>query len=190
LRAYNSLLRPPIGMKQTYSSHQEFSNGVSHSACTHQGRVDSWLLMVGSQTGSLTPSLSICHNLWCECTNDSCEPILDIYTLITFHWYKEHLNARCFDPCNRILKFWESRWTPKSPFRECECHPPILPKVGLRHLPLWLAIKTHPKPSFIYSNWMEDCNFAMTWPTSYIFSRLCCLTFFYHVEVIPKPNPM
>jgi hypothetical protein len=28
--------------------------------------------------------------------------------------------------------FRESRRTPKSPFRECESHLPILPKVGLR----------------------------------------------------------
>ncbi len=39
---------------------------------------------------------------------------------------------RCFDPCNQNLKFWKSRKTPKSPFRECECHPHTLPKVGLR----------------------------------------------------------
>jgi len=37
------------------------------------------------------------------------------------------------DPCNRTLKFWESRRTPKSSFQKCECHPHTLPKVGLRH---------------------------------------------------------
>jgi hypothetical protein len=65
------------------------------------------------------------------------QALFDIYTLISFQWYKEHLNARCFDPCNRTLKFRESQRTPKSPIRECESLPPTLPKVGLRHtLPL------------------------------------------------------
>jgi hypothetical protein len=122
------------GLKKTCSSFQELSNGVLRFICTHRGRVDSQLLVVGSQTANLTLGLSFCHNLCYRCPNGSCEPIFDIYTLITFQWYKEHLNARCFDPCNRALKFWESQWTPKSPFWECECHPPILPKVGLQHL--------------------------------------------------------
>ncbi len=46
--------------------------------------------------------------------------------------YKEHLNARCFDPCNRILNFWEFRRTPKSHFRECEWRPHTSLKVGSR----------------------------------------------------------
>ncbi len=45
-------------------------------------------------------------------------PIFDIYTSIAFQLYKERLKARCFDPCNRTLKFRESRRTSKSPFRE------------------------------------------------------------------------
>jgi len=51
------------------------------------------------------------------------------------------LKARCFDPCNRTLKFWETQRTPKSPFGECECHPHTLPKVGLWQLNyLWNII--------------------------------------------------
>ncbi len=121
------------GLKQTCSSHLDLSNDMSHSNyCTHRGRVDSWLLMVGSQIASLTIDLSFCHNLCCRCPNGSCEPIFDIYVLIIFQWYKERPNTKCFDPCNWILKFRKSRRTPKFPFRECESHTHTLFKVGLR----------------------------------------------------------
>ncbi len=121
------------GLKQSCSSPQELSNNVSHFTCTHRDQVDSWLLVVGSQIGSLTPSPCFNHNLCCRCPNGSCEAILDIYTSRTFQQYKEHPDARCFDPCNQTLKFWESQRTPKSHFRECE-PPPTSLKVGLRHL--------------------------------------------------------
>ncbi len=76
------------GPKQSCSSCQELSNGVSHGTCMHESRVDSRLFMVGSQIASLTPGLSFCHNLCCKCPNGSCEPIFDIYTLITIQQYK------------------------------------------------------------------------------------------------------
>jgi hypothetical protein len=128
-----SYLRLGWGQKQTCSSCRELSNGMLHSIYTHRGQVDSRLLVVRSQIANLTPDLSFCHNLCCRCPNGSCKPIFDISTSISFQWYKKNFNTRCFDPCNRTLKFQESRWTPKSPFWECECHPPTLPKVGLRH---------------------------------------------------------
>jgi hypothetical protein len=103
-----------------------------HSACTHRGRVDSRLLMVGSQTASLTPGLSFDHNLCCKCPNDLCEASLDIYTSGSFQRYKEHLKARCFDPCDRTLSFWESRRTLNSHFRGCEWRLHASLKVGLR----------------------------------------------------------
>ncbi len=120
------------GLNQTCSSPWELSNGVFHSACTHRGRVDSRLLVVGSQIASLTPDPFFDHNLCCRCPNDSCEAILDIYTSRRFQRYKEHLKARCFDPCNRTLNFWESRRTLKSHFRECEWRSHTSLKVGLR----------------------------------------------------------
>jgi len=129
-----SNLRLGWGLKQTRSSPWELSNSGSHSTCTHWGRVNSWLLVVGSQTANLTLNPSFCHNLCCKCPNGSCKTIFDIYTSIAFQWHEERLKARCFDPCNRTLKFWESRRTPKSPFRECECHPHIFPKVGLQQI--------------------------------------------------------
>jgi hypothetical protein len=69
------------GLKQSCSPCQELSNSVSHFTCTHQGQVNSWLLVVESQTTSLTPGLFFCHNLCCKCPNGSCKPIFDIYTV-------------------------------------------------------------------------------------------------------------
>ncbi len=106
-------------LEKTCSFPRDLSNSVSHFTCTHRGRVDSRLLVVAS----LTSDLLFCHNLCCRCPNGPCKAIFDIYTSIAFQWYKEHPNAMCFDPCNRILKLWESRRTPKSQIRECEFHP-------------------------------------------------------------------
>jgi hypothetical protein len=119
------------GLKQTCSSSQELSDGVSHFTCTHQDRVDSWLLVIGSQTASLTPGLSFDHNLCCRCLNGSCEVIFDAYSSRTFQWYREHFKSKCFNPCNQALKFWESWRIPSSHFWKCESHPHTCPKVGL-----------------------------------------------------------
>ncbi len=107
-----------------------------HSTCTHRDQVDSRLLVVRSQTTSLTPSLSFDHNLCYKCPNGSCKAILDIYILRPFQQYKKRLDARCFDLCNCVMNFLESRWTPKSHFRECEWRPHASLKVGLQHLAL------------------------------------------------------
>jgi len=111
------------GLNQSCDSLWALSNSMSHSSCKRRIRVDSRLLVVGSQIGSLTPGLSFAHNLGYRCWNGSCEDILDIYTSRNFQWYEEHPNARCFDPCNRALNFWESRRIPSSHFWECEFHP-------------------------------------------------------------------
>jgi hypothetical protein len=120
------------GLKQTCSSLQELSNGVSHSTCAHRGRVDSWLLVVWSQSVNLTPGPSFDHNLFFKCPNGSCKAISDIYTSRPFQWYKEHFKARCFDLCNWALKLQESRRTPSYHFWECESHLHTCFKVGLR----------------------------------------------------------
>jgi hypothetical protein len=96
------------GLSQSCSFRRELSNGVLHFTCTHRDWVDSWLLMVRSQTTSLTPCPSFDHNLCCRSPNGSCEAILDIYTSRPFQWYKEHPNGRCFDPWTRTPNFWES----------------------------------------------------------------------------------
>jgi hypothetical protein len=116
-------LRLEWGLNQSYISPQELSNALSPSFCRCREEVDSRRLVVGSQIASLTPGPSFAHNLGFRCPNGSCEPILDIYTSRPFHWYKEHPNARCFDPCNQAMSFWESRRTPSPHFWECEFHP-------------------------------------------------------------------
>jgi hypothetical protein len=76
------------GLKQSCSPYQELSKDMSHATCTKGNWVDSWLLMVGSQTANLIFDLSFGHNLCFRCPNGLCEPILDIYVSINFHWYK------------------------------------------------------------------------------------------------------
>jgi hypothetical protein len=121
-------------LNQSYSSPQELSNALSHSFCRRRQEVDSWLLMVGSQTTSLTPGHSFAHNLGCRCPNGSCEAILDIYTSRPFQRYKKQIKTRCFAFFCRALKLQESWRTPSSHFWECESHPHTLPKVGLQQL--------------------------------------------------------
>jgi hypothetical protein len=115
---------------------------MSHSFCKRQTRVDSRLLVVGSQIASLIPDLSFAHNLGCRCPNGSCEAILDIYTSKPFQRYKEHLKARCFAFCFRALKLWESRRTPSSHFWEYESHPHTCPKWGCGRLHSILSVFT------------------------------------------------
>ncbi len=55
-----------------------------------------------------------CHNLCFRCPNGSCKPILDIYVLISFQWYKKLFEPMCFDPCNCALKIQESIWDSNS----------------------------------------------------------------------------
>jgi hypothetical protein len=116
-------LRSGRGLNQSCSPRRELSNAMLHSWSARREQVDSWLLVVGSQTAALTPGPSFAHNLGCRCPNGSCEAILDIYTSRPFQWHQERSNARRFDPCNRALNFQESRRTPTSHFWECGLHP-------------------------------------------------------------------
>jgi len=83
-----------------------------HAQIGRWEEVNSRLLMVGSQTGSLTPGPSFAHNLGWRCPNCQCEGIFDIYVSRPFQWHQEHPNARCFAPCCRALNIQESRRTP------------------------------------------------------------------------------
>jgi hypothetical protein len=85
--------------------------------------------LVRSQIASLTPGLSFGHNLCFRCPNEQCEPILDIYVLRAFKWYKESHKPLSFDPSNRSMKFWKSIWTPS-------------PKVGVA-LGVWGFTPSH-----------------------------------------------
>jgi hypothetical protein len=78
--APRSDLRSGRGLNQSCNPRRELSNAMSHSLSAHREEVDSRLLVVGSQTASLTPGPSFAHNLGCRCPNGSCEAILDIYT--------------------------------------------------------------------------------------------------------------
>jgi hypothetical protein len=111
------------GLNQCCSSLQELSNAMSHTVIGRRKEVDSRLLVVGSQTASLTPGPSFARNLVCRCPNGQCEVSLDIYTSRPFQWHQEHPNSRCFGPSTRALSFWESRRTPSSHFWECGLRP-------------------------------------------------------------------
>jgi len=114
LNGHNSRLWSPIATRsnQSYSPHRDLFNAMLHSPRRRRERVDSRLLVIGSQTGSLTPDLSFAHNLGCRCLNGQCEAIFDIYVSRPFQWHQEHLNARCFGPCCWALNIRESRRTP------------------------------------------------------------------------------
>jgi len=118
--------RPKLGsgraLNQSSSSCRELSNAMSHSLRRRREEVDSQLLVVGSQTSSLTPGPYFAHNLGFRCPNGQCEATLDIYTKRAFHWYKERTKARRFDLSNHLLSFRESQRTPFSHFWECELH--------------------------------------------------------------------
>ncbi len=73
--------RPPIGARSEpnlYPSSRAFQRRVALPSARRE-RVDSRLLVVGSQTASLTPGPSFAHNLGFICPNDQCEAISDIY---------------------------------------------------------------------------------------------------------------
>jgi hypothetical protein len=95
------------GLKQSCSSCQELFNSISHVVCRQVNRVDSRIFLVGSQIGNLTPGPSFGHNLCFRCPNEQFEPILDIYVLKAFQWYKENYKPLSFDSSNCSLKFWE-----------------------------------------------------------------------------------
>jgi hypothetical protein len=120
------------GLKQSCSPCQYIFNGILHVSCMQDNRVDSWLLVVGSQIANLIPDPSFAHNLCCRCPNGSCKAIFDIYASRNFQRYKEHLKARCFDPCNWVLSFQESQRTPKSSFSRVWMSSSHSFKVGLR----------------------------------------------------------
>jgi hypothetical protein len=67
-------LRSGRGLNQTCSPFQGLSNAVLHSPSARWERVDSRILMVGSQTASLTPDASFAHNLGCNVQMTNARP--------------------------------------------------------------------------------------------------------------------
>jgi hypothetical protein len=96
------------GLNQSWSPRRDLSNYISHSQFGGRKKVDSRLLVVGSQIANLTPGPSFAYNLGYKCPNGQCEAIFDIYASRPFQWHQEHLNARCFGPCYRTLNIRES----------------------------------------------------------------------------------
>ncbi len=122
-------LRLRWGLKKIYNVHWELFNGMWNATCTQGNQGDSRLLVLESQIANLTPSPSFAHNLCFRYPNGSCKPILDIYVLRYFQWYKELFNPMSFDPWNHPLKIRESIRIPT-------------PKVGA-HLGMWGFIPSH-----------------------------------------------
>ncbi len=73
--------------------------------------------MVRSQIDNLTFGPSIDHNLCFKYSNGTWKPILDIYILRSFQWYKELFNPMSFNPYNFSLRIWESIGTLTSKVR-------------------------------------------------------------------------
>ncbi len=116
------------GLNQSCSLRRDLSNAMSHTQIGRRDDIDSQLLVVGSQTASLTPALSFAHNLGWRCPNCQCEGIFDIYVSRPFQWHQKHPNARCFDPCCRAVNIQIPN------FSKCWASPPHLAKLGLRQL--------------------------------------------------------
>jgi hypothetical protein len=96
------------GLKQSCSPCWKLSNGMSYFTYMQGNLGDSRLLMVGSHIVNLTSSPSFGHNLYFWSPNRSCELISNIYVPRSFQWYEKRLNLMSFDPCNHLLKIWES----------------------------------------------------------------------------------
>jgi hypothetical protein len=139
------------GLNQSCSPRRDLSNAASHSKFGGREEVDSRLLVVGSQTASLTPGPSFAHNLGYRCPNGQCEAIFDIYSSRPFQWHQEPLNARCFGPCCRTLNIQESRRTPNPQLWECWASPPHLAKVGLRQVEAGMVVALASKNAEINS---------------------------------------
>jgi hypothetical protein len=119
------------GLNQSCSPRRDLSNSMLHYQFGGREEVDSRLLVIGSQTASLTLGPSFAHNLGDRCPNGQCEAIFDIYASRPFQWHQENFNARCFGPCCRALNNRESRRTPNPQLWKCWVSPPHLAKVGL-----------------------------------------------------------
>jgi len=121
LGAHNFVCRPPIEMRsksKLYPSLRAFQRYVTHHLHTRKsGRF-------------LTSSgLYFSHNFCFKCPNGSCKPILGIYVLGSFQWYKELFNPMGFDPWNCSLKIQESIRI-------------LIPKMEV-HLGVWRFIPSH-----------------------------------------------
>ncbi len=100
-------VRSQQGLNQSFSPCRDLSNAMSHTQIGSREEVDSRLLVVGSQTVSLTPDPYFAHKMGC-----------------TFP----------MTPSCQALNIWESMRTPNPQLCKCWVSPSHLAKVGLRHL--------------------------------------------------------
>ncbi len=116
---------------------------MSHTRIRCREKVDSRLLVVGSQTAGLTPGPSFAHNLGYRCPNGQSKP----FSISTFQDLSNDTkytpNARCFGPCYRALNIRESRRTPNPNFSKCWDSPPTLGQSRVA-----TKKKSPPTPSF------------------------------------------
>jgi len=148
------------GLNRTCSPRRDLSNDVSHSWFGLREEVDSRLLVVGSQTASLTPGPSFAHNLRDRCPNAQCEVIFDIYSSRPFQWHQEHPNVRCFGPCYGALNIRESRRTPNPQLFQVLGFTPTLGQVRVATLVFW-----QPKTLKDFVNFVESWRlFFYTYP--------------------------
>ncbi len=94
----DSRIRSRRGLNQSCNPCRDLFNAVSHSQIGCREKVDSRLLVVGSQTASLTPGPSFAHNLGYICPNDQCEAIFDIYASRPFEWHLKTPQCEMFCP--------------------------------------------------------------------------------------------
>ncbi len=106
-----------------------------HATWTPIIQGDSRLLVVGSQIDTLITGFSFGHNLCCKYSNESYDPILDIYVLKAFQWYKCFFNPMNFHPSICSLKIQDSVGTPT-------------PKMKV-HLRMWVWV------------WLPSCTFSL-----------------------------
>jgi len=101
-------LRLRWGLKQSCSPLRKVFKDMQHVTCTQVKQGNSWLFVVGSQIGNLTPDHFFGHSLCFTYPNGSCEPNLNIHISRSFQWYKKLFNPMSFDLYNRPLKIQKS----------------------------------------------------------------------------------
>jgi len=103
LGAYNFSCRPRVEMKskaKLYALSRAFQWYVA--SCLHASKSGWFLTFNGRELNCQFDSRPFFgHNLCLKCPNGWCEPILDIYVLISFQWYKK---------THQSIGFWPLQW--------------------------------------------------------------------------------
>jgi hypothetical protein len=145
----SSDLRLGRGLKQTCSSPQELSNGMSHSTYTHRDRVDSRLLVavwlpifLSTITCAVDVQMAHARPFWTFALQDLSNGM------------KNTSRQGVLTPTIELWVFRESRRTLKSHFRECEWRPHTSLKVGLRHFCIGCVINLFCNQPSNFIDWL------------------------------------